>query len=364
MIIKTFSASTVASALKQIRAEMGGDAIILKTRVCPAEETIFTGHKFEVTACIDEAVVGRKVSLEESQSGKPAGQFAGAKKTGGSNLTRLDKTLGQILSNHRTPDLMKDIDPRVQSVLVNLLDSDVPPEIARRISGKVAGRLGKSEKAEQVALEEVKNELTGLTRGEVKIQNGAKVAFIGPSGAGKTSVMGKAAAQLCSKFGQKIKLMSLDNMKVSAYEEIGAYAELLNLSTEMFDETKKRTKDDAILLIDTPPIGRDRERQSKLFEKLKIVQPDILFFVFSASARSNDLIDAANIFESFSPKFSVMTHLDETGRWGGIFTIGEYLNTPIAFVTDSPGGIGQMKLPDVSRMARQILRIEESGYDQ
>ena len=47
----------MAAALKLVRDEMGGDAVVLKTRVLPIDETKVVTERVEVTACIDESIL-------------------------------------------------------------------------------------------------------------------------------------------------------------------------------------------------------------------------------------------------------------------------------------------------------------------
>ncbi len=55
MIVKSFIADTVAGALKQARNELGGDAVILKTRKLDGVHPSAGGGRVEVTACVDKA---------------------------------------------------------------------------------------------------------------------------------------------------------------------------------------------------------------------------------------------------------------------------------------------------------------------
>ncbi|HDL03578.1 MAG TPA: hypothetical protein ENH25_05550, partial [candidate division Zixibacteria bacterium] len=103
-------------------------------------------------------------------------------------------------------------------------------------------------------------------------------------------------------------------------------------------------------------------RQKKLAEELMSVAPDIVFFVFSVCNRSHDLIDSINMFENLSPTCLVASHLDETDRWGGITAMAEYLNIPVSYVTDSPGGIGELRVPDAAAIARRLLKLEVSVH--
>jgi len=54
MIIKTFTAESSAAALKRVKAEMGGEAIVLKTRQVSDESS---QTMFEVTACLEKPTV-------------------------------------------------------------------------------------------------------------------------------------------------------------------------------------------------------------------------------------------------------------------------------------------------------------------
>ena len=62
MIVKSFVADTVAGALKMARTELGGDAVILKTRKLNARQQSAGGGKVEVTACLDADQARRTVS--------------------------------------------------------------------------------------------------------------------------------------------------------------------------------------------------------------------------------------------------------------------------------------------------------------
>jgi len=370
MIIKSFNGPTVAAALKKIREELGGDAVVLKTTVCPEKEISMTGQRFEVTACIDEETLSKH---KESRRDKPGQKNTVTKSVVDDNpivgidrdvkdFAGLEKALNRILSAHRSPDIFADLAPEYKPVFLNLLDSDVPVEIAHRLTEKIAGSDDGTGNVEQTAITVVHDEIYRLTTASVSIEPGMRVAFVGPSGAGKTSVMGKTAAQLCTKYGQKVKLLSLDQMKIAAYEEIGAYADLLDLQAGFCRQLQAGQDDDSVILIDTPSIGCSRRRQQKLAEELGSVTPDLVFLVFSACSRSNDLIDMVDIFEQFSPTCLVASHLDESERWGGIPAMAEYLGFPVAFVTDSPGGIGELRVPDAAAIARHLLKLEVSVY--
>ena len=372
MIIKSFAAPTIAAALKVIREELGGDAVVLKTRVCSKDEAAVSGNKVEVTACIDEKAVKKRPGKKATSPGSAhtkvrptvpeAAFFAGDDDL--HDLARIERTLNQMIGAHTSPELLTDLDDRVKNVFRNLLQADVPAEIAHRLSRETAEILGGSMLAEEAACEILRAELEVITTQKVPIEPGTRVAFVGPSGSGKTSVMAKMAAQLCTRFRQKVKLLSLSNKELSAHGEAEDYADLSEMVADSEEAVEENIDSDSILLIDTPPICRDTARQAKLLERIKAVRPDVVVLVFSVCSRADDLMGLMDCYENFRPGFLVASHLDESDRWGGILAMAENLNLPVAFVTDSPGGEGTLKPPDPARIARNLLRLEDTVYDE
>jgi flagellar biosynthesis protein FlhF len=374
MIIKSFAAPTIAAALKEIREEMGGNAVVLKTRVCSKQEAALTGNRVEVTACIDEMAVKhrrgkpRKFSGKAPSKAKP--ELPGASTASASDgehkpydPERIEETSNQTLGGHYSAEPFDGVDDRVEDVFQKLTRADVPVEIAHRISRETAEVLGESADATDAAFEILKYELQQITARNVPIEPGTRVVFVGPSGAGKTSVMAKVAAQLCIRFRQKTKLLSLDHMKLSAHDEVEAYADFLGVTVGSNKDAEEKTDQDAILLIDTPSICRDKIRREKLLERIESLSPDVVVLVFSVCSRADDLVGLLNCCQSLRPGFLIASHLDESDHWGGILAVAENLNLPVAFVTDSPGGVGALKPADPERIARHLLRMEDTVYD-
>ncbi len=74
MIVKSFISDTVAGALKRARTELGGDAVILKTRRLEGVSPASAGGKVEVTACVDRPTATKTlpVALREPVAETPA----------------------------------------------------------------------------------------------------------------------------------------------------------------------------------------------------------------------------------------------------------------------------------------------------
>ncbi len=295
MIIKSFTADTVSGALKLIREEMGGGAVILKTRPCNPAETALTGNRVEVTACVDEKALSPKSAARETKPAPTAMRLftkepepepaaikiprkrseTTSKQAELSNTknvhdfaAKLEKKLDFILDSQYSPESSADFGTRITPIYLNLLDDDIPMEVASHLTKAVEQKVGPENDIEAVAYDVLVKELSSAISQEISIKQGMKVVFAGPSGAGKTSALAKLAAQLTTEEKMKVTLASLDNMKVAAYEEIGSYAEMLDLPLDLSGNFKKKSNKDSVLIIDTPSLPCDDSRGAELVKRI------------------------------------------------------------------------------------------------
>ncbi|MFQ5453785.1 MAG: hypothetical protein ACE5D6_06325, partial [Candidatus Zixiibacteriota bacterium] len=290
MIIKTFTAESSAAALKQVREEMSGDAVVLKS-----SQTVDSSGKviFEVTACLEKPTVAQSVKIFpdpvkendikdvvtnnrmlEDTSDKIISQHA-QDENWQKKISEINDKLNQLItSSHQIPTdkwfgkfreiyfLFKESDfgesfilPFMSSLMIEGKDADDFVSFTR---------------------EKLVNDLSSIMLSELKFQQGDRLVFFGPAGNGKSSVMGKLATLLVTREKQKVKLSSLDNFKMAAFDELSSYAEILDVDiTNLHNDEKETTfSDDTITLVDTPAISNDAEKIQSLKEKIDNINPD------------------------------------------------------------------------------------------
>ncbi|MBN2227403.1 MAG: hypothetical protein JW763_08555 [candidate division Zixibacteria bacterium] len=364
MIIKSFTAATAAAALKLIREEMGSDAVILRTRLSGTEPGNPAGKRVEVTACIDEAAARKPVAARSmaeivADNDEPpvvTTQSAAPRRTTADLGSRLDKTLNFMLQAQRSPVTPYDCDPGLLPAFLELVDADVPLDIARQYVMDAERQLSTGAVPADVIRRVVGDDLRAGIASDIDFRPGLTVAFVGSSGSGKTSALAKLAADLTVTMRKKVKLASLDDRKISAYEEIGGYADILEIPLEAAGRISSRRDDDAVLLVDTPSIPLSPSASEPDFAQMvHHLHPDVIFLVFSVATRANDLIDAVTTFDSIRPTHLLASHLDEVARWGGITAMTKYLDIPLAYITDAPGGVGRLHIPDPGLIAARLL---------
>ncbi len=373
MIIKTFTAETSSAALKRVREEMGGDAIVLKSgKVLGADGK----PSFEVTACLEKATVGRSSRIfKDTRSAVGTNRLASttdrvndpnqaqAEAEHNSALhskisdleLKLDKLVARSLMPHTTGEAEK-----YAELCQRLRTTDLPDEQITSLVKQLDNDPSAGADVLQAAHRHLVGLLSSLMLPSMSFAGGDRIVISGPAGAGKSSVMGKLASLLVARDHQKVKLVTLDSFKMTAYEELVGYAEILG--AEMVDpfaeEAALTTDSDTIMLIDTPSTPTDPTALEDLRKKIEGINPTTHIAVFSCLMRSSDIARLAEGQKKLSPTQLIMTMTDMTDAYGSMVAAATSLGTSIAMLTDSPGGKGTLHTPDPDRVARKLLSLE------
>lgn len=381
MIIKSFIAENATAALKQVRMEMGGEAMVLKTR----QLTTAQGDtRVEITACLEKASayqtseiladrtpakpspnrMASRWQLDDDQIA-PEGLDTEAMVETPGLQSRLDD-LGRKLDRLITSDLTaadQGLPSVMDTIRDNLKDADLTDDLIADLIGAAALHKNAATDPVTVLREAFVKRLAGLMEPNLTIELGARVAFIGPAGAGKSTMLGKLAARLTVQEKKKVTMVTLDNCKMAATEEIRRYAEVLNaeLADPSMLEESPELHEDAVLLIDTPGLPGNANDVARLADTLDEINPTIRVAVFSTLMRTSDALALADTMQPLKPTHLAVTMTDLTDRLGTVISVAEHTGWLIAMVGDAPGGIGHVGQPDPDLTARLILKTEVTG---
>ncbi|MGH7823776.1 MAG: signal recognition particle-docking protein FtsY [Candidatus Binatia bacterium] len=180
------------------------------------------------------------------------------------------------------------------------------------------------------------------------------ILLLGVNGVGKTTTIGKMAAQ-CKSAGKKVLIVAADTFRAAAIEQLEAWGQRAGVdvvkhkagadpSAVVYDgvqAAKKRGID--VLLIDTA--GR-LHTKAHLIEELKKIrrvigkeQPDApheTLLVLDATTGQNGLQQARVFKEATDISGIVLTKLDGTAKGGVIISIKEELGVPVRYI-----GVGE-----------------------
>ncbi len=360
MIIKSFAADSVASALKKVREEMGRDAIVLRTR---QTQTGSARERIEITACIDEPMAGRVQTVtDDSPVCKPPFDENVALNCGGI-IKRADRNLRRHVKREFKLNSDQDHFGDFQNVYGSLQQADFPDTFVQRLMAGVIEDYDQSSDVKTFTWQRLAEHLSLLLEPGLSFKPGDRLLFLGPPGAGKSSVMGKLATRLVTQDKQKVNLAGIDYSRMAAHDELACYAEILQvrLSNLSANPTADDTRSDCITLIDGPALPADPEKLAELQRKIEQVNPNYRFAVFSALTRSGDVREQATRMLPLGPTHLVMTMLDQTRRYGSTMVAAQALGIRIAFVTDSSGGVDRITTPDPEMLARAVVGELKTG---
>jgi flagellar biosynthesis protein FlhF len=359
MRIRRFIARNSQEALRKVRESMGPEAVILGSRTLAADERPGGGPLLEVTAAADLDSLARPR------------QESGAAATDGCHeekwrwLEQEIQQLKEVLWSSEARSILEERAP-VNSSLRHLyaafrelgLHTTFIRPILEECQAKTPGGDGRAgmtnwlQQALMKLLERVEVGPLAVGKGEHRIWS-----FIGPTGVGKTTTMAKLAAKTALQQGRRVALITVDQHRIGAIDQMAAYAQIMNLpletatSAEQLARVIGKHRDKEVLFIDTA--GRSPSQQDDLNELKAIFRIPRRIehqLVLSATTQYQDLIKAAAAFQPLECSNYIFTKLDETSDGATIMNFLISRPRPVSYVTT-----GQRVPEDIEPASRKRL---------
>ena len=189
------------------------------------------------------------------------------------------------------------------------------------------------------------------------------ILVIGVNGVGKTTTIGKLAAQY-KKSGKKVLIAAADTFRAAAIDQLKTWADRAAVVYDAVSAAKARNTD--ILLIDTA--GRLHNKKNLMDELAKMRRiisrdyPDAnveSLIVLDGTTGQNALEQARQFSNVTEIDGIVITKLDGTAKGGIAIAIQAELNVPVKFI-----GIGE-KIDDLQRFdPSAYVEALFSGFDE
>ncbi len=264
----------------------------------------------------------------------------------------------------------------------HLLESDLGPAAADRIVERfreLRFTAGADEREVKEALAEaVTAELIGH-EARYEPLAGPKpfvTLFVGVNGSGKTTTLGKIAADLTAQ-GAKVMIVACDTFRAAAREQLKVWAERAGATFESrrdgadpaglaFDAyTRAKAEGFDVVLIDTA--GRLQNKSQLMDELLKIVRvlkkidadaPHETLLVLDATVGRNALEQEKIFGRTAYVSGIVMTKLDGTARGGVLVPVAQASDAPIKLIGVGEG-IDDLQPFDARAFSRSLVGLED-----
>lgn len=188
--------------------------------------------------------------------------------------------------------------------------------------------------------------------------------FLGPTGVGKTTTIAKLAALLTLQKGHKVHLITLDTYRIAAAEQLKTFGEIIGIrvkvafSIDELDEMVSAVGEQDWVLIDTT--GHSHKKVSEfqdLAAYLGATEKIEKHLVLSCTTRAEEMREAVNSFEVFSPDRLVFTKLDESSGFGTIFSELVRTGKPLSFLTNGQRVPEDLIIPTSQQVADLVVPI-------
>jgi flagellar biosynthesis protein FlhF len=362
MKLKSFFANSVEEAIRQARHELGPDAMLVNSKRTGIEAQ-HLGF-YEVVVCA-ESQESRAKSPRLGPDSSPDANPKGAKPGPGidqafgiaevppavlppvdrlsqdvSELKHRIEKLALTLARSRPGMASVAFDFELSQAFTMLTDAELDTELAFDVVNQLTSPISEGG---------VKAQLAKLVKVDSRLGLGGTssgvVALIGPPGAGKTSALVKLAVQYGLAAGKTVQVLTTDNYRIAAAEELRSFAAILGIGCQVleapgalaqalteFRQDQYRQKD--LILIDTPGLCRFEMDACQDLAKLLAAHPDVdTHLVLPASMRATDLRRVAERYSVFQPRKLLFTRMDETETLGPLLSLSVYMGKPVSFLS-------------------------------
>lgn len=352
-------------AMAQVKNELGRDAVILHTRRFRKGGFLgfFGKDMVEVMAALETpkpAPAPKKETLAPAVAMRPNDDDAKITSLQ-LEVSSMKKMVEQLLT--KMPRQEKKTAPLYELLISNDVDDAIAENLIQGLPDDQCFAGGNPDIAKQLLLDRINNHLQKI-EGITVPETGCKtIAFIGPTGVGKTTTIAKLAANFALNQGHKVALVTTDTYRISAVEQLKTYAEIIDIPIDVVytpDELKAaifRHRDKKLLFLDTA--GRSPKNQYQLAElqALLAVDPYIeTHLVLSTSTKYADALEIVNRFSVCSPQKFLFTKLDEAANLGTVLNLLYQFPATLSYITTGQNVPDDIELANPAKLANMILR--------
>ncbi|ETX10888.1 flagellar biosynthesis protein FlhF [Marinomonas ushuaiensis DSM 15871] len=190
------------------------------------------------------------------------------------------------------------------------------------------------------------------------------IAFMGPTGVGKTTSIGKIAAQHVLKHGADgVVLITTDTYRIAAHEQLRTFGRILNVPVEVvneysdLNEVLAKYSDYSLVLVDTAgmnPRDSNLERQLLMMKRARSGLKKLL--VLPCTSQRQVLKTVIDVYSQVQLDGCVLSKLDESASLGEAISVVIEEGLPVVYIAD-----GQ-RIPDDIEPARAHNLISRAVY--
>lgn len=264
----------------------------------------------------------------------------------GEQIRRLEAEIAELrqaLKSKGGPDLDLVKERELLSLYEHCVSIGFSPAFAESLAMRTRAEVASTDhklrkKLHAKAREVLGDHIRTITSGSQRI-----ITLVGPTGAGKTTTLVKLAARLSVMQKRRVELITIDNYRIAATEQLKVYARIMDIPCRVCrtpEELQSAISGSTaeFILIDTSgssPANRDfLARQRAFFDAISTQHEIEAHLVIPATTRLQDAKLLFDRFELFNYSRIIISKIDESYSFAPIVEIADTWHKPFSMLTN------------------------------
>lgn len=304
----------------KVKAELGSEAVILNTRKFKEGGLFgfFAKEKVEVLAGLDEPV------SQDSRSKR--------------EINDIKEMLTNLNQSWQEEDFLRGLPEPLKKVFNLLTEEGVEKGLAKSLIEKMQNSPGSKDQLDilTTSLEDIMGSPAPIVVNE---DHRKVVAFIGPTGVGKTTTIAKLAAKFAQNRNYKVGLITSDTYRIAAVQQLKTYSDIINIPLEVVyseDELASvlagKFNNFDLVLFDTP--GSSWNDKVQLGRLKKFMQSELIdesHLLISLNSSHENIRSVIENFSELNPSRLLLTKIDEAVNHGEILNLSYQYKQPFSY---------------------------------
>ncbi len=370
--MKKYTANTMPEAMKQIRKELGEEAVILNSKVVYTKGFLgmFKKKSIEVLAGMD-AFDNPIASVEQVSF-----QHIQEEDTTSLEIKKELEDLKQMVKSIQRPQTNAVYPGETEALIHHLKEHELAKELITSVSDELFAHMKKNngtltnDDQLNVTKDYLTSLLAALPYGGVSYTK-KYINVLGPTGVGKTTTIAKMAARAVLEKKKKVGFITTDTYRIAAIEQLKTYAGLLQAPIEIvynekdLQEAMGKYEELDIVFIDTA--GRNYKEIKFVEDLQKLIdfkENTETYLVLSSTSKQKDMEVIIEQFNDFPIEKFIFTKIDETNSIGSIINLMVKYKKGLAYYTDGqevPEDIVEANLNELLNLLLKGIRYERSS---
>lgn len=354
MKVKKYIGANTQEALKELKKDLGPEAVVLNTRMI-RQKGILGFLKKPVV----EIIAAKEQDYKKNTVVK-----------GGGNTNDINDELKAIKDMIENIALKSYENEEVHNIELEkyrkkLVSNGVNYSIANDILNSIDEQVNIDKKTEgeiRKIIEFNLKEYLGRVEPIDTTKMPKTIFFIGPTGVGKTTTLAKIAAQLTIEGNYDIGLVTADTYRIAAVEQLKTYSEILKLpikvvyNSEEIYKAMAELKSKDIILIDTAGRSHNDDFQMKEIKKLlDSINNKEIYLVLSAATDFITLKSIINKYKFVKDYKIIFTKLDEVNGYGNILNAKFHTENPLSYFSIGQDVPDDIEVANMEKVVKHLI---------